>query len=232
MTTVVYSSGPVTPWMWNVPPSSSRQNPRSAHSRAVSTRMSIASAGEEVVVAGGADVLAQRVGDVGVDVVLRGAGRVVGRRLLAVDGAPREERAALGQLVGAAPRGVEQRVAEPQRVPRRPRDRVGEERHHVDLGVPEVVAAVAGAGHALRRRCPGPRRGRRPGRARRGSSAPPAAAPGWPAISTSERAQKSSSHSRCSAYWCVDALLVGAVEGALAAVDQLARRDRCARCGS
>ena len=43
LTTVVYSSGPVTPWMWNVPSASLRQNPRSAHIRAVSTRTSIAS---------------------------------------------------------------------------------------------------------------------------------------------------------------------------------------------
>jgi hypothetical protein len=41
-TTVVYSSGPVTPWMWNTSSALERQNPRSAHMRAVSTRMSIA----------------------------------------------------------------------------------------------------------------------------------------------------------------------------------------------
>ena len=44
LTTVVYSSGPVTPWMWNDEcPSNLRQNPRSAQSLAVSTRMSMAS---------------------------------------------------------------------------------------------------------------------------------------------------------------------------------------------
>ena len=43
LTTVVYSSGPVTPWMWKTPSPLRRQNPRSAHSRAVSTRMSTAS---------------------------------------------------------------------------------------------------------------------------------------------------------------------------------------------
>ena len=38
-TTAVYSSGPVTPWMWNRcdPSASVRQKPRSAHIRAVST---------------------------------------------------------------------------------------------------------------------------------------------------------------------------------------------------
>ena len=41
LTTVVYSSGPVTPWMWNS--LSSCQKPRSAHIRAVSTRMSMPS---------------------------------------------------------------------------------------------------------------------------------------------------------------------------------------------
>jgi hypothetical protein len=45
LTTVVYSSGPVTPWMWKLrdPSPSSRQKPRSAHIRAVSTRMSMPS---------------------------------------------------------------------------------------------------------------------------------------------------------------------------------------------
>ena len=42
-TTVVYSSGPVTPWMWKVLPSSLRQKPRSAQSRAVSTNTSMPS---------------------------------------------------------------------------------------------------------------------------------------------------------------------------------------------
>ena len=43
LTTVVYSSGPVTPWMWNTsgsPSSLKRQNPSVDHSRAVSTAMS------------------------------------------------------------------------------------------------------------------------------------------------------------------------------------------------
>ncbi len=101
LTTVVYSSGPVTPWMWKLGSPLLRQKPRSAHIRAASTRMSTPSRTRKPAVAGRADVLHQRVGDVGVDVVLRGAGRVVGRRLLAVDRAPREHRAALVHL--AAP---------------------------------------------------------------------------------------------------------------------------------
>ena len=103
--------------------------------------MSTPLAHHELVVAGGLDVLHEGVRDVGVDVVLRGAGRVVGGRLLAVDRPPREQRAAAGQLGGAVAGGVEHAVAEPQRVAGHVRRRVGEERQDVDLGVPEVVAA-------------------------------------------------------------------------------------------
>ena len=42
-TTVVYSSGPVTPWMWKLSSPLARQKPRSSHIRAVSTRTSTAS---------------------------------------------------------------------------------------------------------------------------------------------------------------------------------------------
>ncbi len=55
------------------------------------------------------------------------------------------------QLAGPRSGRGQQRVAEPQRVAGRSRRRVREERHHVDLGVPEVVAAVAGPGDALGR---------------------------------------------------------------------------------
>ena len=153
MTTVVYSSGPVTPWMWKLrePSPSSRQKPRSAHMPRRLDQDVDALAAHEVLVAAGRDVLAQRVGDVGVDVVLRGAGGVVGRRLLAVDRAPREERAALGEVLRAPAGRVQHVVAEAQRAAGHRRRGVGQERQHVDLGVPEVVAAVAGAGHPLRR---------------------------------------------------------------------------------
>lgn len=46
---------------------------------------------EQFLVAGGADVLHERVRDVGVDVHLGGTGGVVRRGLLTVDGAPGEE---------------------------------------------------------------------------------------------------------------------------------------------
>src|SRR5690606_40079802 len=58
---------------------------------------------------------------VGVDVVLRRTGRVVGGRLLAGDGAPREQRPGLGQLAGAAPRRRQHLVPEPQRAACHPR---------------------------------------------------------------------------------------------------------------
>ena len=107
-------------------------------------------ADEEPGVTAHVGVLADREGHVRVDVVLRRAGSVVGRSLLAVDGAPGEEGAALGHLLRPLPRLVEHRDPEPQRAPRQPRVGVGEERDEVDLGVPEVVALVAGAGDALR----------------------------------------------------------------------------------
>ena len=75
-------------------------------------------AGEEVLIAGGRHVLGQRIGDVSVDVILRGAGGVVRGRLQAVDRAPREQRAQLVQFGGAHPGVLEHRVPEPQRVAR------------------------------------------------------------------------------------------------------------------
>ena len=106
---------------------------------------------EELLVPGGLDVGAQGEGDVGIDVVLRGAGGVVRRRLLAVDGAPRVQRAPGGELGGPSPGGRQHGAAEAQRVPGVAGRRVHEVGHHVDLGVPEVVPSVAGAGHPLGR---------------------------------------------------------------------------------
>ena len=106
---------------------------------------------QEPEVARDAVVLVHRVGDVGVDVVLRGAGRVPRRGLLAVDRAPRIERARVADLLGAAARRAEHPDAEVERLPGPLGVRVDEERQDVDLGVPEVVALVAVAGHALGR---------------------------------------------------------------------------------
>ena len=106
---------------------------------------------QEPEVAGDAVVLVHRVGDVGVDVVLRGAGRVPRRGLLAVDRPPRVERARVADLLRAAARGAEHPDAEVERLPGPLGVRVDEERQDVDLGVPEVVALVAVAGDALGR---------------------------------------------------------------------------------
>ena len=103
----------------------------------------------ELLVAGGQRVAPHGVADVSVDVVLRGAGLVVGTRLLAVDRPPREQCAALAEDLGPFAGVVEHRVPEPQQVPGRAGQCVGQERQDVDLGVPEVVALVAAAGQAL-----------------------------------------------------------------------------------
>ena len=50
---------------------------------------------------------------------------------------------------GAGAGGVEHPLPEPQHVAGDDRRRVAEERQHVDLAVPEVVAAVARTAHAL-----------------------------------------------------------------------------------
>ena len=165
----------------------------------------------------------RRVGDVGVDVVLRGAGRVVGRRLLAVDRAPREERALLGQLAGPLARRGQQRVPEAQRVA-------------------GGVRARCRSGTASRRsRCPRSSDRRSPSRSPPwpGCPAPSARAEawmiekrfqrtacwssGWPgeldvgALPRTRRAR-----SRCSANWCSVPSSCGPVQGPLAAVEQLA----------
>ncbi|CAH0247633.1 hypothetical protein SRABI76_03160 [Microbacterium oxydans] len=108
-------------------------------------------AAEELLVAGRPHVLAQREADVGVDVVLRRAGGVVGRGLLAVDRAPGEQCTSLVQLRRTTAGSRQHVHTGAQRVASPLRRGVREEREHVDLGVPEVVAAVPRAGHTLRR---------------------------------------------------------------------------------
>ena len=98
---------------------------------------------QELLVAGSGHVLAQRVRDVGVDVVLGGPGGVVGGGLLAVDGPPGEQRTLLAHLPGPLPGLVQHAVAEAQEVQGDPRLVVDQEGKHVDLGVPEVVPVVA-----------------------------------------------------------------------------------------
>ena len=90
-----------------------------------------------------------RVCDIGVDVILGGALLEIGRGLLAVDGPPREQRAPLAHLGRPLPGAAEHAVPEPQQVPGDPGLGVGQERQHVDLGVPEVVALVGLPGQPL-----------------------------------------------------------------------------------
>ena len=104
---------------------------------------------EELDVAGGRDVAVDGVRDVGVDVVLGGAGRVVRRRLLAVDRAPGEQRAALRHLRRPLASLRQRAVSEPQQVAGGVGVVVGEHRDHVHLGVPEVVPVVAAGRHRL-----------------------------------------------------------------------------------
>jgi hypothetical protein len=104
----------------------------------------------EVEVAGRQQVQADRIGDVGIDVVLGGAGRVVGRALLAGDGAPGVERALLMRhLARPLARLGQAVVAVLQQRARDLRAREQEEGEDVDLGVPEIVAFVALPRHAL-----------------------------------------------------------------------------------
>jgi hypothetical protein len=93
LTTVVYSSGPQP-----------RGLDQKVHAFAV----------HEVLITAGGDVLAEGIGDVCVDVILRRAGRVIGRCLLAVDRTPGEERSILGKLFRAAAGRAEHVVTEAQ----------------------------------------------------------------------------------------------------------------------
>ena len=117
LTTVVYSSGPVTRWMWNDPLPLLRVEPEVVPQPGGLDEDLGALVGQEVDVAGGVEVALEGEHDVGVDVVLRRAGGVVGRRLLAVDRAPRVQPADLVELAGPAAGCIEHVPAEPQQLP-------------------------------------------------------------------------------------------------------------------
>lgn len=106
---------------------------------------------QEAIVAPHVDIPLDGVGDVGVEVVLGRARLVVGRRLLAVDRAPRERRSPLAEVGRPLPGLGQHAVAEPQQVPGRPGLGVGQEGQDVGLGVPEVVPVVGPAGQPLGR---------------------------------------------------------------------------------
>ena len=105
----------------------------------------------EVLVVGRVDVADDGVGDVGVDVKGRGAGRPVRRTLFAADGSPRERCALQSQLGRAVAGQVEGRAAPTQLVRGRMRNRVGEHRQDKGLRVPKGVTVISAAGQPLSR---------------------------------------------------------------------------------
>ena len=149
LTTVVYSSGPVTPWIRNAVVAVVLVEAEIGPQPGRLDQDLGALVGEEVDVAGGVQVPLEGVDHRGVDVVLGGAGGVVRRGLLAVDGPPRVERPELAQLGGPLAGRVEHLPPEAEQLAGGVGVGEGQERQDVDLGVPEVVAVVATAGHAL-----------------------------------------------------------------------------------
>ena len=105
----------------------------------------------ELLIAGGGDVAANRVGDVGVDVERGRARRPVARALLTADRPPRERHALEPELARPGLGEVQRGVAPRDRVARRGRRDVGEDRQRVRVHVPERVTVVAAAGQALGR---------------------------------------------------------------------------------
>ena len=164
-----YSSGPMTPRMWNAP--SLSRTARLAQKRAVSSRISAPASRRNAVVAGGLPVLPDGVGDVGADVLLLPAAQdldrpavgvddLLGRRLVAGVGRfPGVERAAVAhpRRLGAGPR--QRVIAVQQQRPRRLRPGQDVERQQIDLGIPEDVARGTRRRSARARRS---RRARRP----------------------------------------------------------------------
>ena len=94
--TALYSSGPVTPSMRNLPCASCWPSER--HRRAVSTSSGRPTSRSNSSSCGRVEVLDDRVGDVGVDVEGGRAGRPVAGALLAADGPPRERGAVEAEL--------------------------------------------------------------------------------------------------------------------------------------
>src|SRR5690606_13638912 len=95
-------------------------------------------------------ILSYRVADVGVDVILRGSRRIVSGSFLAVDGSPRESRAAVVELLRPRPRLVEAIVPILQNVPCDAGFLINQERQNIDFSIPEVVPLVRAAGQPPR----------------------------------------------------------------------------------
>ena len=123
------------------PESQVRPHPRRLHQHGGTIAI------QEVHVPGDLTVLPEGVRDVGVDVILRGSRRVVGRSLFTVDGAPREQRSLLAEHLGTFPGLWQQTDPVAQGVACDPGGRVGQEGYQVDLGVPEIVSLITGTGH-------------------------------------------------------------------------------------
>ncbi len=105
---------------------------------------------EDRSVAGRREIGLERVGDIGVDVILRRAGGEIGRAFVPADRPPRIERArGLSHRARIVTRGVEPRDAPDEHCPRDLGMGVGEDRQHVEIGIPEDVALIALAGLPL-----------------------------------------------------------------------------------
>jgi hypothetical protein len=105
---------------------------------------------EEFVLFRRLDVLLQRVHDVCVDVILRGARRVICRRFFAVDRPPGIHGPSLIELARPFARFVQHPVPEPQQIFGDARRSVGQKRQYINFRVPEVMSFVGGSGQSLR----------------------------------------------------------------------------------
>jgi hypothetical protein len=103
----------------------------------------------EGVVVGGSLIPRHGVGDGGIQVEGRGAGRPVPRGLLPADRPPRKDCTLEVELAGPFAREVEGGVSPAERVGGRARCGVGEDGQDEALRVPERVTVVAGARQSL-----------------------------------------------------------------------------------
>ena len=105
---------------------------------------------EKGKIAGGVEIPADREGDVGVNVILRGAGRVIGGSFRAANGAPWEKRPFEMELPRSRAGAVEGVMPVAQQGPGNFGLRVDEEGRSKNLRVPEIMALVAVPAQAFR----------------------------------------------------------------------------------